>query len=80
MARGSTGNVIAALVSFFIPGLGQLLQGRIVAAIVFFLIAALFWGLGILLGAVSFGLLGFVGGIGHLLAALSCALYSPAGV
>jgi len=28
MGRGSTGNVIAALCSFFIPGLGQLLQGR----------------------------------------------------
>jgi len=27
--QGSTGNVIAALASFFIPGLGQLLQGRL---------------------------------------------------
>ena len=32
MRQGSSGNVIAALVSFFIPGLGQLIQGRILAA------------------------------------------------
>lgn len=36
--QGSAGNVIAALCSFFIPGLGQLLQGRILKALVFFLI------------------------------------------
>lgn len=35
MAQGSAGNVIAALASFFIPGLGQLVQGRLVAAAVF---------------------------------------------
>ncbi|MGB0733721.1 MAG: hypothetical protein ACPGPF_08140 [Pontibacterium sp.] len=33
--QGSAGNVIAALCSFFIPGLGQLIQGRIMAAIIF---------------------------------------------
>jgi TM2 domain-containing membrane protein YozV len=32
--QGSTGNVIAALCSFFIPGLGQLLQGRLLMAAV----------------------------------------------
>jgi len=32
MGRGSAGNVIAALCSFFIPGLGQLLQGRWILA------------------------------------------------
>ena len=31
MGSGSCGNVIAALASFFIPGLGQLLQGRLLA-------------------------------------------------
>ena len=30
--QGSTGNVIAALASFFIPGLGQLMQGRLLKA------------------------------------------------
>jgi TM2 domain-containing membrane protein YozV len=77
MSQGSTGNVIAALASFFVPGLGQLLQGRVGSAIVFFLIAAFFWGLGFLLGALTFGFLAFIGGIGHILAALSCALWKP---
>lgn len=41
--QGSTGNVIAALASFFIPGLGQLLQGRLFIAIVQFVLAAGLW-------------------------------------
>ena len=41
--QGSTGNVIAALASFFIPGLGQLLQGRLFIAIVQFVLAFLLW-------------------------------------
>ena len=41
MAQGSTGNVIAALCSFFAPGLGQLLQGRLLGAILWFLAACL---------------------------------------
>jgi TM2 domain-containing membrane protein YozV len=43
MSQGSTGNVIAALASFFIPGLGQLLQGRVLAALIHFLLTALLW-------------------------------------
>jgi TM2 domain-containing membrane protein YozV len=41
--RGSTGNVIAALASFFIPGLGQLIQGRVFIALVMFVLAAVLW-------------------------------------
>ena len=41
--QGSTGNVIAALASFFIPGLGQLVQGRPLIALVMFLLAAALW-------------------------------------
>jgi TM2 domain-containing membrane protein YozV len=41
--QGSTGNVIAALASFFIPGLGQLIQGRLMMAIVMFVLAAVLW-------------------------------------
>jgi len=41
--QGSTGNVIAALASFFIPGLGQLLQGRLLIAIIQFVLAAFLW-------------------------------------
>ncbi|CAA6678170.1 MULTISPECIES: hypothetical protein [unclassified Lentimonas] len=41
--QGSTGNVIAALCSFFIPGLGQLVQGRLLIAIIQFVLAAALW-------------------------------------
>ncbi len=41
--QGSTGNVIAALCSFFIPGLGQLIQGRVMMALIQFVLAALLW-------------------------------------
>lgn len=41
--QGSTGNVIAALCSFFIPGLGQLIQGRLLMAIVQFVLAGVLW-------------------------------------
>jgi TM2 domain-containing membrane protein YozV len=41
--QGSAGNVIAALCSFFIPGLGQLVQGRLLIAIIQFVLAALLW-------------------------------------
>ena len=43
MQQGSTGNVIAALASFFIPGLGQLLQGRALAALFYFVLTAVLW-------------------------------------
>ena len=45
--QGSSGNVLAALCNVFLPGLGQLLQGRILAALMFFIITiigyALLW-------------------------------------
>ncbi len=41
--QGSGGNVLAALCSFFIPGLGQLLQGRLGMAIVQFVLAVALW-------------------------------------
>jgi TM2 domain-containing membrane protein YozV len=43
MGSGYCGNVIAALASFFIPGLGQLLQGRWLLAGVMFVLTALLW-------------------------------------
>jgi TM2 domain-containing membrane protein YozV len=42
-SQGSAGNVLAALASFFIPGLGQLLQGRVLMAIVQFVLAGVLW-------------------------------------
>ncbi|MFZ4681478.1 MAG: hypothetical protein ACOYMS_03160 [Terrimicrobiaceae bacterium] len=41
--QGSAGNVIAALASFFIPGLGQLIQGRLLSAGLFFIAAVVLW-------------------------------------
>ena len=66
--KGSTGNIIAGIASFVFPGLGQLIQGRVFAALFMFLLA----------GAIhlfSFGLLGW---IGHIIAAVHAAVYDPA--
>ena len=41
--QGSAGNVIAALCSLVVPGLGQLLQGRLVMAAVQFVLAGALW-------------------------------------
>lgn len=41
MGQGSGGNVVAALASFFIPGLGQLLQGRVGTAMWHFFLSYL---------------------------------------
>jgi len=43
---GSAGNVIAAVCSFFWPGLGQLVQGRVMAAFLFFLSTTVFYATG----------------------------------
>jgi TM2 domain-containing membrane protein YozV len=47
--QGSGGNVLAAICSFFIPGLGQLVQGRIIPAILFFVAWGISGGLTIIL-------------------------------
>jgi len=62
--QGSDGNVIAALCSFFIPGLGQLLQGRLLLAIFQFVLSAVLWI--ILLGWVV-----------HLWSIISAAMFEP---
>ena len=36
-------NVIAAIASFFIPGLGQLLQGRFIKALIMLILAGVLW-------------------------------------
>lgn len=61
---GSAGNVIAALASFFVPGLGQLLQGRLVLAVVQFVLAAVLW-------------LVLLGWVIHLWSILDAALFEP---
>lgn len=62
--QGSAGNVIAALASFFIPGLGQLLQGRIVIAAVQFVLAAVLW-------------LILLGWLIHLWSIIDAAMFEP---
>jgi TM2 domain-containing membrane protein YozV len=62
--QGSAGNVIAALCSFLVPGLGQLLQGRLVIAVIQFVLACVLW----------FVLLGWVI---HLWSILDAALWKP---
>ena len=62
--QGSAGNVIAALASFFIPGLGQLLQGRLLMALVQFVLAAVLW-------------LILLGWLVHLWSILDAALFRP---
>jgi TM2 domain-containing membrane protein YozV len=64
--QGSTGNVIAALASFFIPGLGQLIQGRLIRAGVMFVLAAALW-------------LIWLGWIIHLWSIIDAALWKPRG-
>lgn len=64
--QGSTGNVIAAVCSFFIPGLGQLVQGRLLKAVIMFVLAAALWVL-------------WLGWIIHLWSILDAALYKPQG-
>jgi TM2 domain-containing membrane protein YozV len=62
--RGSAGNVIAAVCSFFIPGLGQLVQGRVFAALVHFVLAAVLW-------------LILLGWIVHLVSIIDAARWKP---
>ena len=47
--QGSGGNVLAAICNCFIPGLGQLVQGRIMSAILFFIACCISGGLTIIL-------------------------------
>ena len=63
--QGSTGNVLAAICSFFIPGLGQLVQGRLLLAIVMFVLAAVLW-------------IVLLGWLIHLWSILDAALFKPA--
>lgn len=63
--QGSTGNVIAALCSFFIPGLGQLIQGRLLIAVVMFVLAGVLWFF-------------FLGWIIHIWSIIDAARFKPA--
>jgi TM2 domain-containing membrane protein YozV len=62
--QGSTGNVIAAVCSFFIPGLGQLVQGRLLMAFIMFVLAAALWVI-------------WMGWVIHLWSIVDAALFKP---
>ncbi|HNV84651.1 MAG TPA: hypothetical protein PLF92_13200 [Arenimonas sp.] len=70
--QGSTGNVIAAICSFFIPGLGQLVQGRILSAIFWFLFACIAFGITWL---ITLSLLPFGWFVVSILSCISAAMY-----
>jgi len=59
---GSSGNVIAAVCSFFIPGLGQLVQGRLFIALIQFVLAGVLW-------------IFFLGWLIHIWSVIDAALY-----
>lgn len=67
--QGSAGNVLAAIASLFFPGLGQLVQGRILAAILFCIVTivgyAMWW---LMFPAI-------IGGIAHIWAVIDAAKF-----
>lgn len=72
--QGSTGNIIAAIASFFVPGLGQLFQGRVLSALFWFLFAcvafAITW-------ALTLSLLPFGWFLVSILACINAATFTP---
>ncbi len=67
--QGSGGNVLAAICNVFFPGLGQLVQGRILPALMFAIIVVGGYALWFLI------LPAIVGGIAHLWAIIDAAKY-----
>lgn len=56
--------MIAALCSFFIPGLGQLIQGRVLMALIQFVLAGVLW-------------VFLLGWLIHLWSIIDAALFKP---
>ena len=75
MGQGSTGNVIAALCSFFVPGLGQLIQGRVLSAILWFVVA---WVAFAVTWLLTLSLLPFGWFVVSVFACINAAVYRPA--
>jgi TM2 domain-containing membrane protein YozV len=68
-SQGSAGNVLSAICNIFFPGLGQLVQGRLAAAIIFAIVCvggyALWW---LVIPAI-------IAGIFHLWSIIDAATY-----
>ena len=62
--RAARATLIAAVCSFFIPGLGQLVQGRLLKAAIMFVLAAALWVI-------------WMGWIIHLWSIIDAALFKP---
>lgn len=43
MSKPETSDIVSGFISFLIPGLGQFLQGRFLAGLIFFILAAVLW-------------------------------------
>lgn len=61
---GSTANVIAGVCSFFVPGLGQLVQARPFTALIHFALSLVLW-------------IVWLGWLIHIWSAFSAAFYDP---
>jgi TM2 domain-containing membrane protein YozV len=73
--QGSAGNVIAALCSFFVPGLGQLLQGRVLSAIAWFVVACVAF---VVTWLITLSLLPFGWFVVSIFSCVNAAVYRPA--
>jgi len=69
--QGSTGNVLAALCNVFFPGLGHLIQGRILPALFIFILVTVCYALWFLIFPA------ILGGVIHLLAIYDAATFRP---
>lgn len=72
--QGSAGNVIAAICSLFIPGLGQLVQGRVLSAILWFVAACI---AGAITWVLTITLFPFGWFVVSLFSCISAAIYRP---
>jgi TM2 domain-containing membrane protein YozV len=70
--QGTAGNVIAALCSLFFPGLGQLVQGRLLSALLWFLFAC---AAGALTWLITVGTLPFGWFVVSVFACINAAVY-----
>ena len=72
---GSAGNIIAAICSLIIPGLGQLVQGRVLSAIMWFIAACVAW---LITWVITFSLLPFGWLLVAIISCINAATYRGA--
>lgn len=75
--QGSTGNVIAAICSLIVPGLGQLVQGRVFSAVMWFLAGCI---AGAVTWLLTFTLFPFGWFVVSLFSCISAAMYRRPGI